>query len=99
MIDLNKLSFKELKRLKKANDKEIKSKQFNKKVVDLIIWMNIIFTAVIVFLFYKTGSEPSTLIEKWFKFTGTEMVALAGIKVADTAKEMVKIWKGVRGDE
>lgn len=94
---MDKLTEKELKRFKEVLDLEEKSKkkvQFNKKIVTLIVVMNILFTATIVFLYYKTGSEPSTLIERWFKFTGTELVALAGIKGVDTIKEMIEIWKG-----
>lgn len=94
---MDKLTEKELKRLKEVLEFEEKSKkkvQFNKKIVTLIVVMNILFTATIVFLYYKTGSEPSTLIDKWFKFTGTELVALAGIKGVDTIKEMIEVWKG-----
>ncbi|MDU5083162.1 hypothetical protein [uncultured Tissierella sp.] len=49
--------------------------------------MNILFTTTIVFLYYKTGSEPSILIEKWFKFTETELIAMTGIKIVDIFKE------------
>lgn len=94
---MDKLTEKELKRFKEVLEFEEKSKkkvQFNKKIVTLIVIMNILFTATIVSLYYKTGSEPSTLIERWFKFTGTELVALAGIKGVDTIKEMIEIWKG-----
>lgn len=74
-------------------------KKFNKKIVSLIIWMNIIFTIVIMYLFYRTGSEPAILIERWYRFTGTELIALAGIKGVDTVKEMVTIWKGVNNND
>ncbi|MDU5080212.1 hypothetical protein [uncultured Tissierella sp.] len=94
---MNKFTEEELNKIKDVLDLEEKSKkklQFNKKIVMIIVVMNILFTATIVFLYYKTGSEPSTLIERWFKFTGTELVALAGIKSFDTIKEIIKEWKG-----
>lgn len=90
-----KLTEEEINKLRKIFNKEPKKKiQFNKGIVMLIVSMNIIFTAVIVFLYYKTGSEPSTLIDRWFKFTGTELVVLGGIKGVDTLKEMIEIWRG-----
>lgn len=94
---MNNFSEEELNKIKEVLDLEEKSEkklQFNKKIVALIVIMNILFTATIVFLYYRTGSEPSTLIDKWFKFTGTELVALAGIKGIDTIKEMIEVWKG-----
>lgn len=84
-----------MRRLEKQENK----KPFNKKIVTLIVWMNIIFTIVIAYLFYKTGNEPSTLIDRWYRFTGVELVALAGIKVTDNVKDMIKVWKGVRENE
>ncbi|MBQ6369693.1 MAG: hypothetical protein IJI45_04680 [Anaerolineaceae bacterium] len=34
-----------------------------------------------------SGSEiPDSLIEAWFLFTGTELLALAGIKITETIK-------------
>lgn len=94
---MNNFTEEELNKIKEVLDLEEKSEkklQFNKKIVALIVIMNILFTATIVFLYYRTGSEPSTLIERWFKFTGTELVALAGIKGIDTIKEMIEVWKG-----
>lgn len=94
---MNNFTEEELNKIKEVLDLEEKSEkklQFNKKIVALIVIMNILFTATIVFLYYRTGSEPSTLIDKWFKFTGTELVALAGIKGIDTIKEMIEVWKG-----
>lgn len=67
---------------------------FNKKVVTLVLGLNITFTIIVLILYYIGWNEPSTLIDNWFKFTGTELIALAGIKGIDTIKEMVEIWKG-----
>jgi uncharacterized membrane protein YqiK len=54
----------------------------SKILVPLIIILNIIFTAVILWIFYKTQTEPSTLINAWFAFTTGELWFLAAIKKA-----------------
>lgn len=94
---MDKLTDKELNKIKTIiNEKEKDDKilSFNKKIVTLVLGLNITFTIVILVLYYIGWNEPSTLIDNWFKFTGTELVALAGIKGIDTIKEMVEIWKG-----
>jgi len=55
--------------------------------VDFIGWMvilafilNVIFTAVIIYIFFYTGSEPSTLIVAWFGFTTGEIVVGGAIQ-------------------
>lgn len=53
--------------------------RFSKKIVALVIILNTVFTASILYLFLKTGSEPSTLITAWFGFTTIELWTLAGI--------------------
>jgi hypothetical protein len=52
----------------------------SKILVPLIIILNIIFTAVILWIFYKTHTEPTTLITCWFGFTTGELWLLATIK-------------------
>jgi len=54
--------------------------KFGKWIVLLVIILNIIFTAVVLWVFCRTGSEPSSLIGAWFGFTTIELWALAGIK-------------------
>lgn len=64
----------------KAEQKE----RFSKKIVRFIIWSNCIF-ALIVFGVTLTGNlVPDSLVISWFAFTGTELFALAGIKINDT---------------
>jgi len=53
---------------------------FSKVVVATVILMNILFTTAVLYVFLKTGSEPSTLIASWFAFTVGELWLLAGIK-------------------
>lgn len=54
--------------------------QFSKKIVTLIILMNIAFTAVVFYVFLRTGSEPAALVGCWFAFTTGELWALSKIK-------------------
>lgn len=60
--------------------------RYSKWIVALVIMLNVAFTGAILFLFLRTGSEPSTLIGCWFGFTTVELWTLAGI-----TREKVKI--------
>ncbi len=55
------------------------SGRFSKKIVSLVIIMNIIFTAGVLYIFWQVGNEPSTLIAAFFGFTTVELWALASI--------------------
>lgn len=55
--------------------------KFSNQIVWAVVILNVIFTAAVLFVFLKTGNEPSVLVGCWFGFTGTELVALAGIKI------------------
>lgn len=54
--------------------------RFSKVIVALVILLNAAFTVTVLFIFYRIGSEPMTLIGCWFGFTTVELWALAGIK-------------------
>ena len=54
--------------------------KFSKAIVSLVILLNAAFTVAVLFVFYKVGTEPVTLIGAWFGFTTIELWALAGIK-------------------
>jgi hypothetical protein len=54
--------------------------KFSKKIVTLVVLLNAAFTVAVLFIFYKVGTEPTTLIGAWFGFTTIELWALAGIK-------------------
>ncbi len=60
--------------------------KFSKWVVALVIALNVIFTVAVLFIFYKVGMEPVTLIGCWFGFTTIELWALAGIKRQEIEK-------------
>lgn len=46
-----------------------KKGRFSKIIVALVIILNILFTAAILYIFFKIGNEPVTLIGCWFAFT------------------------------
>ena len=62
---------------------------FSKFLVWFIILLNIVFTAAVLFVFWHTGAEPSTLVVSWFAFTSSELIATAFIKGKKIRKEML----------
>jgi len=54
--------------------------KFSKTIVALVILLNVAFTAAVLYIFLKIGSEPMTLIGCWFAFTTGELWMLASIK-------------------
>lgn len=56
--------------------------EFSKKVVKAVILMNVLFVAVVLWLFYRTAQEPTATIAAWFAFTTGELWALGKIKRA-----------------
>lgn len=71
-----------------------KEGQYSKVLVTLIIFLNIIFTIAVFFVFARTGSEPSTLIATWFSFTTVELWSLARIKKKKIDREISEIKYG-----
>jgi len=53
--------------------------RFSKKIVALVIALNIAFTGAVLYVFLRTGSEPTSLVVAWFGFTTVELWTLAGI--------------------
>lgn len=64
-----------------------KKNRFSKFVVTLVIFLNIVFTASVLYIFMQTGSEPMTLIGCWFAFTTGELWMLSSIKKSKVKKE------------
>jgi len=54
--------------------------KFSKFMVSLVIILNILFTAAVLYIFLQTSSEPAALIAAWFSFTTGELWMLASIK-------------------
>lgn len=60
--------------------KQKKAGRFSKFIVVLVILLNMAFTAAVLYVFLKVGSEPQVLIGSWFAFTTGELWMLSGIK-------------------
>ena len=61
--------------------------KFSKAIESLVFLLNAAFTVAVLFIFYKVGTEPTTLIGAWFGFTTVELWALAGIKKREIEKQ------------
>ena len=61
--------------------------KFSKVIVSLVILLNTAFSIAVLFIFYRIGTEPTTLIGAWFGFTTIELWALAGIKKKEIEKQ------------
>ena len=61
--------------------------KFSKVLVAVIVLLNIIFTAAVLFVFYHTSNEPVALVGAWFSFTTVELLTIAGIKKKKIEKE------------
>ena len=77
---MDNLDTRELEKLIKKQKANKKKGRFSKFIVVLVIFLNVIFTAGIFYVFTKVGSEPSTLIVSWFGFTTVELWSLSKIK-------------------
>lgn len=77
---------KKMKRMemRTAGKKEKVSGQFMNRVVITMILAAFIFTVVMIYVFVRTGAEPSTLIENVFRFLSVEGGAMALIKSVKT---------------
>ena len=64
-----------------------KKNRFSKFIVTLVIIMNIIFTAAVLYVFVKVGNEPMALIGAWFTFTTGELWMLSSIKKSKVNKK------------
>ena len=85
---MDNLTEKDLEKLLKLEKKQKKKGRFSKFIVTLVIILNVIFTAAILYVFLKTdGSEPSTLIGSWFAFTTVELWSLSKIKRAKVKED------------
>ena len=57
-----------------------KGPDFSKSLVLGIVLANAIFTAAVLWVFLRTGSEPQVLVGAWFAFTTGELWYLSVIK-------------------
>ena len=63
-----------------GEEKELKKGVFSKVLISLIVAANLVFVAVVLYIFCTTYAEPSTLIMAWFGFSTGELWALAFVK-------------------
>ena len=56
--------------------------KYSKVIVILVIVLNVLFAAAVFAVTFAGMQEPSTLIVAWYAFTGTELLACAGIKIS-----------------
>ncbi len=60
----------------------MKKNKFSKAIVAAVVVLNVAFTAAVLYVFLRVGSEPTALIAAWFGFTTGELWLLAGIRKA-----------------
>lgn len=77
---MDNLTEKDLEELLKLKRKSKKGGRFSKFIVVLVILLNIIFTASVLYIYLKVQNEPTTLIMSWFAFTTGELWLMASIK-------------------
>lgn len=58
--------------------------KFSKRIVRFVIIANCVFALIVLAVAVIGNEVPDALIISWFAFTGTELLALAGIKINDT---------------
>lgn len=56
--------------------------KYSKAIVAAVILLNTGFTAAVLYVFRRVGTEPTALIAAWFGFTTGELWLLAGIRKA-----------------
>ena len=66
--------------------------RFSKLIVLAIIMLNIVFTAVILYMVWHGRQEPAVLVGAWFAFTTGELWALSKIEQSKN-KEVEEKWK------
>ena len=59
----------------------------SKVLVPMIVLSNIVFTGIILVMFWYRGQEPMALIGAWFAFTTGELWAMAIIQKEKVKKE------------
>ena len=64
--------------------------KFSKKIVSLIVVLNVLFAAAVLYIFFRNSTEPTTLIISWFAFTTGELFLVAQIKNKEEKKEQEK---------
>lgn len=66
--------------LKLFNQTRKEKPSFNKKLIVFIIFLVLVFTSVVLWIFYHVGSEPSVIIVAFMGFCTGELWHMASIK-------------------
>lgn len=66
---------------------EKKKGRYSKFIITAVIVLNSLFTAAVLYVSLRVGSEPSALIAAWFTFTTGELLLLSNIKKSKIKKE------------
>ena len=69
-----------IKKKEATNSKKKKKGRFMKGIIVGVFLFLLVFIGVVLWLFYKTGSEPSTLIASVFAVAAGEFSILGSIK-------------------
>lgn len=72
---------------------------FSKVVVSLVVLLNVVFTVAILYIFFRIGNEPTSLVVAWFAFTTGELWMLASIKKSNKKGENFNVESGKQGDK
>lgn len=71
----------EEKEMQKILNAVAKKKKFSKRIVSVVILLNIMFTLGVFVLSWYDRTIPDSLTIAFFSFTTTELLALAGIRI------------------
>jgi hypothetical protein len=77
----------------------VKKGQYSKWIILLVILLNVGFAFGVMWAMRGGASEPVTLIREWFKLTGIELSATAGIKFAKIVAQAIRLLKGAKNDK
>lgn len=72
--------------IESTSENDIKKGRFSKYIIISMFGFLFVFVSVVLYLFMKTGNEPSTLVSCVFAFCSVEGGALALIKTIKTKK-------------
>ena len=60
----------------------LKKPKFSKKIVTLIVMLNVLYAGAVLALLFLGGNEPTVLTGAWFAFTTGELWLLTNVKKA-----------------
>jgi len=66
----------------------VKSGQYSKWLVPVVIVLNVGFSVGLIIAMKNGMIEPTRLIDRWFDFTGTELIVMGGITGVKVGKDI-----------